>query len=185
MGNDDEWEMFMQPFVNKIRKLQKKHRIGKLHAEEWKFLRKWRTELNEENLEKVPKQGEKDARVSSHHSLQRASSLTSCDFRTTGGTSGLHLDICYQMGLNPRPWRTTAARSTTALFLSKFGPLRQTAISSRPRTSSRVHSLRSTPAKKAKVTERRSSSSRCLTSEKSGVEASPLMYVFIDLNPLS
>ncbi|KAH6902079.1 histidine phosphatase superfamily [Coprinopsis sp. MPI-PUGE-AT-0042] len=62
MGNDDEWEMFMEPFVHKIRKLQKKHKLGKLHGEEWKFLRKWKTALNEKNLEKVPEQGEKDAR---------------------------------------------------------------------------------------------------------------------------
>ena len=64
MGNDDEWEMFMEPFVHKIRKLQKKKRLGKLHSEDWRFLRKWKTKLNEDTLEKVPKQGEKDARVS-------------------------------------------------------------------------------------------------------------------------
>jgi len=60
LGNDDEWEQIMYPFVRKIRKMQKKHRMGEV-AEEWTWLREWRTALNEDDLEKVSEQGEGDA----------------------------------------------------------------------------------------------------------------------------
>jgi len=46
--------------VRKIRKMQKKHRMGEV-AEEWRWLREWRTALNEDDLEKVSEQGERDA----------------------------------------------------------------------------------------------------------------------------
>jgi hypothetical protein len=52
----------MYPFVRKIRKMQKKHRMGEV-AEEWRWLGEWRTALNEDDLEKVSEQGEQDAEV--------------------------------------------------------------------------------------------------------------------------
>lgn len=66
LGNDDEYEETMEPFIKKIEKFQKsKKGRGKLPRKgDWAFLRSWKSPINDENLEVLSEQGKTDARVS-------------------------------------------------------------------------------------------------------------------------
>lgn len=61
MGNDDEFEQTMQPFIKKIHKMNKKKRTPK-HGP-WSFLRDWKTPIVEDHLEEVSERGKNDAKV--------------------------------------------------------------------------------------------------------------------------
>lgn len=75
MGNDDEWEATMNPFVEKMAKLQKewynKHgkptKHGKQfdqelsHAPEWSFIKQWSTPINDSSLEQISPRGLTDS----------------------------------------------------------------------------------------------------------------------------
>jgi hypothetical protein len=60
LGNDDEYEQTMRPFIEKIAGMDK----GKMPSHgEWAFLRDWETPIVEENLEQLSERGRKDAKV--------------------------------------------------------------------------------------------------------------------------
>lgn len=65
LGNDDEYEETMEPFIKKVQKLQKsKKGKGKLPKKgDWAFLRDWETPIVEDNLEKLSDRGKTDAAV--------------------------------------------------------------------------------------------------------------------------
>ncbi|WWD19579.1 hypothetical protein CI109_104040 [Kwoniella shandongensis] len=59
LGNDDEFEQTMKPFIDKIAGMDK----NKIPEEgEWSFLRDWESPIVEENLEQLSKRGKKDAK---------------------------------------------------------------------------------------------------------------------------
>lgn len=72
MGNDDEFEETMEPFITKIKKLQKNGgKRGKKGKKEgvlpkkgdWAFLRDWKSPIVEDKLEKLSERGRQDAEV--------------------------------------------------------------------------------------------------------------------------
>lgn len=85
MGNDDEFEMTMQPFIWKVGNFtddvypttheleawRSKRDNGEVAGEEeevgvdkWEFLKEWKTPVVEDTLEKLSKRGSDDAEVS-------------------------------------------------------------------------------------------------------------------------
>ena len=61
LGNDDEYEQTMGPFIEKIKSTDK----SKLpHNGPWSFLQKYESPIVEETLEKISDRGKKDAEVS-------------------------------------------------------------------------------------------------------------------------
>ena len=60
LGNDDEYEQTMGPFVEKIYAADPETLPS---SGPWAFLRDWECPINEENLEKVSDRGKKDAKV--------------------------------------------------------------------------------------------------------------------------
>ncbi|WVF73032.1 hypothetical protein IAT40_007850 [Kwoniella sp. CBS 6097] len=72
LGNDDEYEQTMQPFISKIADMDK----SKIPEEgEWAFLRDWQTPIVEENLEQVSEQGKKDAKFLGKYIRKQYNSL--------------------------------------------------------------------------------------------------------------
>lgn len=69
LGNDDEYEMTMQPFIKKLAKLGRSN-LPKDKNHPWYFLRNWKSPLQEKEVEKLSKQGAVDAEVRSHVPLQ-------------------------------------------------------------------------------------------------------------------
>jgi len=72
LGNDDEFEETMEPFMAKIKKLQKKGgKRGKKGKKEgvlpkkgdWAFLRDWKSPIVEDKLENLSERGRQDAEV--------------------------------------------------------------------------------------------------------------------------
>jgi acid phosphatase len=65
LGNDDEFEETMEPFITKIKKLQKKgKKEGVLPKKgDWAFLRDWKSPIVEDKLEKLSERGRQDAEV--------------------------------------------------------------------------------------------------------------------------
>lgn len=62
LGNDDEFELTMQPFIKKISKLDKAaFPSNKRHP--WYFLRNWKTPIVEDKLEVLSDNGKRDAKV--------------------------------------------------------------------------------------------------------------------------
>lgn len=62
LGNDEEYEETMGPFIRKIAGMDK----AKFPQQgEWAFLRDWETPIVEANLEHLSERGRKDAKVSS------------------------------------------------------------------------------------------------------------------------
>lgn len=85
MGNDDEFELTMQPFIWKVgnfsddvypseeelrtwRGMKARGEVGVLEEEvgvdRWTFLKDWKTSVKEETLEKLSKRGSDDSEVS-------------------------------------------------------------------------------------------------------------------------
>ncbi|KAK8853162.1 hypothetical protein IAR55_003863 [Kwoniella newhampshirensis] len=59
LGNDDEYEQTMGPFIEKIAAMDK----DKIPEDgEWAFLREWKSPIVEENLENLSQRGKKDAK---------------------------------------------------------------------------------------------------------------------------
>lgn len=68
LGNDDEYEETMGPFIHKIQKLQKTKRGRRKlprKGDDWGFLRHWKSPIVEDKLEVLSEQGKTDAKVSS------------------------------------------------------------------------------------------------------------------------
>lgn len=64
LGNDDEFEQTMEPFISKIWDLQQ-HKPEAFPSEgDWAFLKDWKTSIVEENLEVLSVKGANDATVS-------------------------------------------------------------------------------------------------------------------------
>lgn len=64
LGNDDEYEQTMGPFIHRIRKMQKKHKKRFAKDGKWAFLRDWTPAIDEDNLESLSERGRQDATVS-------------------------------------------------------------------------------------------------------------------------
>jgi acid phosphatase len=62
LGNDDEFEQTMDPFIQKIYSMDKDQLPGE---GEWSWLRDWQCPIVEENLEVISDRGKRDAKVSS------------------------------------------------------------------------------------------------------------------------
>lgn len=86
LGNDDEFEMTMEPFIKKLAKIDK-YKLPKEKDHPWYFLRHWKAPLNKENLEKLSEQGAVDAEVGSALTSVSALPLNSNLCRLSANTS--------------------------------------------------------------------------------------------------
>jgi acid phosphatase len=78
LGNDDEFEETMEPFISKIKSFQKKGgrrgKKGKKSAKlprkgDWAFLQDWDSPIVEETLEKLSERGKTDSEVCHEYAL--------------------------------------------------------------------------------------------------------------------
>ncbi|OCF38157.1 hypothetical protein I316_00381 [Kwoniella heveanensis BCC8398] len=85
LGNDDEYEQTMQPFIAKIADMDK----SKIPEDgEWAFLRDWQTPIVEEKLEQVSEQGKKDAKFLGKYIRKQYNSLFPPKQKTSNKTKG-------------------------------------------------------------------------------------------------
>lgn len=65
LGNDDEYEQTMGPFIEKIKKTREEN-PEKMPDGEWAFLKEWDSPIDEDHLEDISEKGKGDAHVSRH-----------------------------------------------------------------------------------------------------------------------
>jgi hypothetical protein len=64
LGNDDEYDDTMGPFIEKIKKIREEN-PEKIPEGEWAFLKEWETPIVEDKVEVLSERGKEDAHVSS------------------------------------------------------------------------------------------------------------------------
>jgi hypothetical protein len=161
LGNDDEFEETMEPFIKKITKLQKKGggkrgKKGKTllpSKGDWAFLKKWESPIVEENLEVLSERGKIDAAVSAFPSLSRASTHEQDLGKYFRHQYDPLFPPPYKVGKNSSRIAHKVGRASFVIPLkqessltSRFGPHHPREISRLPRHTSKVLSPLTSPA---------------------------------------